>query len=474
MKFKIILIKKKRILYVNNENNNQSYKKQDKMSIKERIINKFLNKSNSYVYYKKGYKSFKAENKDLQNKLVQFQKDNNQLIYNINDLKNQLDDSQFLISVFEKRFKMGKYNQFNKKIDDLNIAYVLSGFPIHSETFIVSEVKWLIENDFNIFVFTRFDSYKIVDIDFEVEIIRFNSMLELESLLINYDIDLMHTHFVYPVCTNFTFPVAEKLGIPFTVFAHAFDIFIKENDKLNNISEISLSDYCLGIFTLSEFHKNYLIERDVDSDKIIVTKQATDYEIIPIKEKNTDVHKIVSVSRFVEKKGLDILISAAKLLEGENFEFSIYGFGDLEKDLQNQINELECKNISIKGELAPEKVKEVLLDSDLLVSPCKIAKNGDMDGFPTIIFESMAIGLPILTTSVSAIPEIINDGVNGFITDPNDPKMFADKIIEISNLSADELLKIRKKAQEDVSVISSVNKTMETYMDIIKKKYYLK
>lgn len=128
------------------------------------------------------------------------------------------------------------------------------------------------------------------------------------------------------------------------------------------------------------------------------------------------------------KKGLDDLINAAKLLEDENFEFSIYGFGDLEEDLQKQINALECNNIHIKGELLPEKVQDVLRDSDLLVSPCKIAKNGDMDGFPTIIFESMAVGLPVLTTNVSAIPEIIEDGVNGFITDPNDPKGIAKKL----------------------------------------------
>lgn len=151
-------------------------------------------------------------------------------------------------------------------------------------------------------MFTKDDSYKPVPIDFDVDIIRFDSSIELKSLLIKYEINLMHTHFVYPICTNFTFPIAQKLGIPFTVFAHAYDIFISENDKRNNISEISESEYCKGIFTLSEFHKNYLINRNVNSEKIIITKQATNYEIAPIEVKQNKIKNIVSISRFVEKR----------------------------------------------------------------------------------------------------------------------------------------------------------------------------
>lgn len=432
------------------------------------LIHKFLKKSNSYNYYKNGYESLKEENKELlkkNKKLKKIQNENNKLQKFNSDLTNKINDYESLIKVVENKFKNDKSSNCEKSVKNFNIAYVLSGFPIHSETFIVSEVKWLVENGYNIIIFTRYSSYKPVNIDFDVTNIRFNSMIELETLLIEHDIDLMHTHFVYPICTNFTYPIAEKLGIPFTVFAHAYDIFVNDNKNLNNISEISKSKYCEGIFTLSDFHKNYLIDCGAKPDKIIITKQATNYEVLPLQEKSGKIKNIVSISRFVEKKGLDVLIDAAKLLENEDFEFSIYGFGDLENDLQKQIDELECQNISIKGELAPEKVKDVLLDADLLVSPCKVAKNGDMDGFPTIIFESMAVGLPILTTSVSAIPEIIKDNVNGFLIKPNDSKSLAEKIIDITNVSSDDLFKIRKSAQEDVKDISSVEKTMENYLN---------
>ena len=484
------------------------------MSFKEKL----LNKSNSYSYYKQNYETLKETEHDLKtensklNRDLKFnemyiefmnddsrnkrkeiknlQKDiefNNDTIKNlqkdiefknesvkslettISDLEQKLQSYENLVNVIEEGFLDFNSDLSNKDIKDINIAYILRGFPIHSETFIVSEVKWLKENGYNVFVFTNIDSYKPVSLDFDVTIDRFNNEMDLETLLIKYDIDVMHTHFVYPVCTEFTFPVAEKLKIPFTVFAHAYDIFVDENARINKIDEISKSKYCKAIFTLSEFHKNYLIEHGADEEKIVITKQATSYELKPLVEKNNKIKNIVSISRFVEKKGLDVLIDAAKLLENEDYEFSIYGFGDLKNKLQNKINDLHCENIEIKGEIPANEVDSVLRNADLLIAPSKIAKNGDMDGFPTVIFEAMAAGTPYITTKVSAIPEIVEDGVNGFITEPNNPQLLAEKIKEVSDMSNEGLFEIRKKAQEDVKDISSVDKTMQKYIDILKE-----
>ena len=92
-----------------------------------------------------------------------------------------------------------------------------------------------------------------------------------------------------------------------------------------------------------------------------------------------------------------------------------------------------------------------------------------MDGIPTIIFESMAYGLPVLTTNVSAIPEVIIDNENGFLIESDNTQALANKIKEISSLSGEELFNIRKKAQEDVKDISSVEKTMSVFLDTLNK-----
>ncbi|WP_405290531.1 glycosyltransferase family 4 protein [Methanobrevibacter sp.] len=389
----------------------------------------------------------------------------------ISYLNGELEEYKELCNSFMKKYNSHNMEKSEKDITDINIAYVLNSFPEHSQTFVLSELKWLVENDFNVFVFFKKDPYKHIDLDFEIESAQFSSKKQLAKLLVDYDIEFMHTHFVYPMCSKFTFPLAECLNIPFTVFAHAFDIFTKEYQKTNRVAEIGNSDLCLGIYTLSDFHKNYLVRQGVNEDKIIITKQATDYEISEFSRREDKIKNIVSISRFVEKKGLDVLIDAAKLLEDEDLSFEIYGFGDLEDDLKAQIERLDARNISIEGELNPNDVKAKLKESDLIVVPCKVAENGDMDGIPTVIFESMAVGLPVLTTSVSAIPEIIKDGENGFIIEPENPELLAEKIREIASMPDEKLYEIRCRAQSDVQDISSVDKTMKTYVDVLEKSF---
>ena len=131
------------------------------------------------------------------------------------------------------------------------------------------------------------------------------------------------------------------------------------------------------------------------------------------------------------------------------------------------LDDLKLSNISIKGSLnTPREVENAFKNADLLVAPCKIAKNGDRDGVPTVLFESMGYGVPVLTTSVSAIPEFIKDGKNGFIVNPDDPISLSKKIMQIYNLDKNYLYNIRKNAQSDVQKISSIDLTMSTILKI--------
>ncbi len=371
---------------------------------------------------------------------------------------------EFVKNLFKKSTN---YND----LKNINIAYVLANFPSLSQTFVINEIKWLVEHGYNIKVISFSTPDVPAILDFEVENIRFDEgsschedlVNNLERILIENDIQLVHTHFVFPVGTLFDYPICGKLNIPYTIFAHAADIFRYNIDEMNRVGEVSSSEMCKGIFTLGNFHKNYLIERGVSEDKIIITKQASNYDIEDILINNNNPKKIVSISRYTEKKGLDDLIDVAKLLEDENYIFALYGFGELKEELRNRINELNLSNISVNDELkGAGEVKKVLREADLLVSPCKRASDGDMDGIPTIIFESMAYGTPVLTTNVSSIPEIIDDGVNGFIVEANNKEVFKDKINEIMSLPPEDLLKIRQKAQKDVQEMSSVDKTMNT------------
>ena len=458
--------------YLLNENNFLRIKIKNLYEINEKILSNTNNTSEDFIKLNKN--QFEYFNKEYSSLTKRYEKINsvlNNTIYdNLKELSIKQQSNQINLTRIKKNINLLEDNNLLKKeLQNLKIAYVLYGFPTLSETFILNELRWLRENNCNVKVFSYMDPRKPVNLDFDIEVYRFDNggdLIEnLEKLLIEHEIDLMHTHFVFPTGTKYTFPVSKKLKIPFTIFAHAFDIFVKDIAAVNNIQEMTNSEYCKGIFTLSNYHKNYLIEKGVPEEKIILTRQASEYEVCPLIKKQDPIKNIVSISRFVEKKGLDVLIKAADLLKDEDIEFSIYGFGELENELKEQITELKLENISIKGSLnGPNEVKSVLMNSDLLVSPCKVAENGDQDGIPTVLFESMGYGVPVLTTSVSAIPEFIENEKNGFIVKPNDPIELSNEIRFIMKMSSEDLFEIRKNAQWDVQEISSIDETMNNIL----------
>jgi len=90
--------------------------------------------------------------------------------------------------------------------------------------------------------------------------------------------------------------------------------------------------------------------------------------------------------------------------------------------------------------------------------PCRVLENGDRDGIPNVMAEAMACGLPVVTTAVSGIPELLADGVNGLLVAPNDPVQVADAIETLhrnpalaERLSSNAQLQIRERFDGDVS-----------------------
>ncbi|MBP2046662.1 glycosyltransferase [Methanobacterium aggregans] len=361
--------------------------------------------------------------------------------------------------------------QVRETPEKLNIAYVLWDFPALSQTFVMNELRWLVENNYNVRVFYKVKPDKEAKVNFNIEAIPIEDASDLIQKINEFDINLMHTHFVYPACTLLTYPAAEATGIPFTVSAHAIDIFHHLNDERNKIGEIGQSSLCLRIFVPGKFHFEYLSERGVPQHKIMFLRQATRYKIEEV-DFNTprvkrDIKNVITVARFIEKKGIDTFIEAAKILENEEMTFKIYGYGPLEENLKSKVKELDLKNVifegPIKGDIA---LKEVYQEGDLFVLPSRRASNGDMDGMPTVIFEAMAYGIPVITTNVSSIPEFVLNGYSGFVINPDEPSDLADKIVYVRDMDKNDLTVMLKRAQQEVQRISNVEETIETMVNI--------
>ncbi|TCP58410.1 glycosyltransferase involved in cell wall biosynthesis [Rhodovulum bhavnagarense] len=314
----------------------------------------------------------------------------------------------------------------------LKIGYFCWHFPVPSETFVLNELRLLRARGVDVRVFCRQSPHADFKPDFDIEWERVTSPDHLAQRLVEMGITNVHAHFVYPTVTDMVWPACEKAGIPFTCIAHAQDIFRYGNAANNRIDEFSKSPLCQKVFTLSRFHRDYLEKRGVPGNKLVINSNCIDPDLFaPGKVPERAARKsrrICAVARFTEKKGLETLIRAGKLLEPDGILIDLYGYGELEEAYRRIIAKEKIGNVTLHG---PVESRDALLDvyrqHDLFVCPSLRAHDGDMDGIPTTILESIAAGLPVLTTDIAGIPDLVSDLVTGLVAEAN-PQALADRV----------------------------------------------
>lgn len=139
--------------------------------------------------------------------------------------------------------------------------------------------------------------------------------------------------------------------------------------------------------------------------------------------------RMVCVASLVEKKGIPVLVKAARrLIErgcGE-FQIDIVGTGPLAPHVQNVVRASGLKNhVRLVGAKRHHEIALWLQNANAFVLPSVMAADGDHDVVPTAIIEALASGLPVISTTVGGIPEVVKDGVNGLLAPPGDPDSLA-------------------------------------------------
>ncbi len=147
-----------------------------------------------------------------------------------------------------------------------------------------------------------------------------------------------------------------------------------------------------------------------------------------------DEKVILFVGNLRSVKGARYLIEAMRLIKDKNASarLTLIGDGEERGALQNHVKELELERyVTFVGRVSSEKVPGYMAASDTFVLPSL------SEGFPVVIAEAMAAGLPIITTRIGGLPEIIQDGENGFLVEPMSPEQIAEKVLLL--LEDDEL-----------------------------------
>jgi glycosyltransferase involved in cell wall biosynthesis len=233
-------------------------------------------------------------------------------------------------------------------------------------------------------------------------------------------------------------------AVPFSFTAHANDLF--ERGWLLD-KKVQRSRFTV---TISDYNKQFIRKSGGAEHKIHVIRCGVNHQAFVARNGRTEnpIPKIGTLGRMVEKKGIDDLIRACKILRDRNiaFRLEIAGDGPLLVELQRLVDEEDlAAQVHFKGSLPHEQVPQWLEGLDVFVLACKKDRNGDMDGIPVVLMEAMLAGVPVISTRLSGIPELIEDGQSGLLAEPANPDQLAgaiDRLLSNDNLYHD----LRKQA----------------------------
>lgn len=233
----------------------------------------------------------------------------------------------------------------------------------------------------------------------------------------------LHAHFG-TVATSVARLAAAMAGIGYSFTAHAKDIY-HDYDEPQHL-DVKLRDADFAV-TVSDFNLAHL--RDTfGARRVSRVYNGLDLDRFACRPSSADVREILAVGRLVEKKGLHILIEALRLLaaDGRSVDCRIVGAGEERADLEAQIADSGLAGaVRLEGPRPQSEVIALMRDAAVLACPCVVGSDGNRDGLPTVLLEAMALGLPVISTDVVGIPELVRDGETGLLVPEADPQALA-------------------------------------------------
>jgi len=374
---------------------------------------------------------------------------------------------------------MSNSERQNNSKRSYHVAYIVSGFPCLSETFILREMNDLEKRGVKVSLFpllrinepilhsqanpwmgrahfTPFISPAVVAANLYylfrhplkyLELWMFTLWFSLPSppLLVfipgilvkaayfarvmrKVDVDHIHAHFA-------THPAATALminwlaEIPYSFTAHAHDIFV---DTAMLCAKLKRAAFVVAI---SEFNKQLMRKLcpTVSENKIHVIHCGVDPQRFHPAPRSIarKPWQLLCVANLKEYKGQRYLIEACHILrqQGLDFECRLVGHGKDRPKLERQIAELGLSDcVHLLGPKSQDEVADLMAAADAFVLPSVVQSNGKMEGIPVVLMEAMASKLPVISTRISGIPELVADGVSGLLVPPRDAQALAEAL----------------------------------------------
>jgi glycosyltransferase involved in cell wall biosynthesis len=226
--------------------------------------------------------------------------------------------------------------------------------------------------------------------------------------------------------------ICAALNVRLVVHFHGYDAY--RDDVLNEYHDKYkiLFQIASDIVVVSENMKQQLIRLGCPVNKIRRIYYGIDTAIFTLNNNNKrSKHQFVSCGRFVPKKAPHLTIDAFNKVYQEftHSRLVMIGDGELLEVCKKKVNELGLSSaISFTGSLTSKEIADVFDQSVCFVQHSVITEDHDSEGTPLAILEAMASGLPVVSTMHGGIPEVVKDGVNGFLVNEYDVDSMAEKM----------------------------------------------
>lgn len=260
----------------------------------------------------------------------------------------------------------------------------------------------------------------------------------------------LHAHFAHSP-TSVALFASQLSGLGFSFTAHAKDIYTSHPEQLRE--KIAMARF---VVTCTEYNRRHLTRLNGKNRKEIRRiYHGIDTDLFngsgfsPCPEAP---YRILTVARLTPKKGLPTVYRALKVLHDQKIPFvhTLIGDGDDREQILELRRSLGLENVTRwLGTQPHDVVLTHFRKAHLFVLGCRVAANGDRDGIPNVFLESMAMGVPVVSTRVSAVPEVVINEETGLLVSPENPQEMAQAILQL--LTNAELRKrIIHKARKNV------------------------
>jgi glycosyltransferase involved in cell wall biosynthesis len=237
----------------------------------------------------------------------------------------------------------------------------------------------------------------------------------------------VHAHFG-GVAARTAWWLRELCGIGYSFTGHANDIFCETDFPVSNAQLVCDARF---VVTETDYARRWMAEKYPRAARKVFRVFNGIDDDFPPRQPAGAVPLILSVGRSVEKKGFRYLIDACGQLRAQGlvFECRIVGGGPLEDELQAQIDHAQLGDVvKLLGPRSQREVRELLAAAQVFALPCVPDSEGGSDNLPTVIMEAMRSSVPVVSTNLAGVPEMIADGAEGFLVEPRDARALAEKM----------------------------------------------